>query len=183
LGWSPPPPFIDIRRGRVHAREISGVVVFSPNRGRTVSGCCRKYTLEHWSLWRWAWQSSWEPFSIAGIAPASCGSSGWSGGRCREYRPPRFTWRSAEGSADGGLAPVKVRTPPEGCAHVRRGSYSRRSMRSRQHNGGSSAEHVRTVRHRFPQCRYSAGDGGAVIGVDGRDSGRCCCAEWRPDTI
>ena len=56
----PPPPFIDTRRGGVHVREISGVVVFSPNRGRTVSSCCRKYTVEHWRVWRWAWQLSWE---------------------------------------------------------------------------------------------------------------------------
>ena len=58
-------------------------------------------------------------FSLVGIAPASYGSSGWSGGCCREYRPPRFPWRSAEGSVDGGLALVKVRTSPEGCAHAR----------------------------------------------------------------
>ena len=33
LGRSPPPPFIDTRRGGVHVREGEEVAVFSPNRG------------------------------------------------------------------------------------------------------------------------------------------------------
>ena len=38
----PLPPFIDSRRDELHAWEISRVVPFSPNRGRTVDGsCCR----------------------------------------------------------------------------------------------------------------------------------------------
>ena len=36
LRESPPPPFIDTRRGGVHAQEIVEVVVFSPNRGGAV---------------------------------------------------------------------------------------------------------------------------------------------------
>ena len=87
------------------------------------------------------------------------------------------------GSCRQGLAPVKVQTAFEGRAHAVREFRSGESTRSRQHSGGSSAEHVRTVRRRFPQCRYSAGDGEAVTGVGGRDSGRCWCAEWRPDAI
>ena len=38
------PPFIDTRRGGVHAQEIAEVVVFSPNRGGAVVEHCRKYT-------------------------------------------------------------------------------------------------------------------------------------------
>ena len=45
LRLSPPPPFIDTRRGGVHAQEIVEVVVFSPNRGvqwsSTVEGILR----------------------------------------------------------------------------------------------------------------------------------------------
>ena len=46
-------------------------------------------------------------------------------GRCRKYRPPRLSWRSAEGSVDGGLAFVKVRTPSEGLPYAYRGFRSR----------------------------------------------------------
>ena len=42
---SPPPPFIDTRRGGVHAQEIVEVVVFSPNRGGAVVEHCGKYTV------------------------------------------------------------------------------------------------------------------------------------------
>jgi hypothetical protein len=42
LGRSPPPPFIGSRRGGYMYGEISEVVVFPPNSGRTVEGCyCR----------------------------------------------------------------------------------------------------------------------------------------------
>jgi hypothetical protein len=37
--------------------------------------------------------------------------------------------------------------------------------------------------HRFPQCRHSVRNGGAVSGVGGRDSGHSHCAEWRPDAV
>ena len=36
------------------------VVVFSPNHGGAVVGCCWKYTVEHRRVWRQAWRSSWE---------------------------------------------------------------------------------------------------------------------------
>ena len=39
------PPFIDTRRGGVHAQEIVEVVVFSPNRGGAMVEHCRKYTV------------------------------------------------------------------------------------------------------------------------------------------
>ena len=102
--------------------EISEVVIFSPNRGRIAEGPCRKYTVEHGvghdSRPR-------RPFSPMEITSASCGVSGWSGGCCGKYHPLRLSWRSAEGSVDGGLVPVKVRTPSEGLPHACRGFCSR----------------------------------------------------------
>src|SRR6185295_17978196 len=47
----PPPPFIDTRRGGVHAQEIVEVVVFSPNRGGAVIEHCGKYTVGY-GAWR-----------------------------------------------------------------------------------------------------------------------------------
>ena len=47
LKGSPPPPFIDTRRGGVHAQGIVKVVVFSPNRGGAVIEHCGKYTVGH----------------------------------------------------------------------------------------------------------------------------------------
>ena len=170
MGRSPPPPFIDTRRGGVYVRKISRVGVFSPNRGRAVYGCCRKYTVEHWRVWRQAWQASWEPFSLAGIAPASCGSSGRRGGRCRRYRPLCPSWQSTEGSAGGVLL------------------WSRSVPRSRvvptlAEDPENSVRHVCTGCRRFPQSRNSAGDGCIVTGVGGRDSGHSCYAAWRPDAV
>ena len=52
-------------------------------------------------------------------------SCGHRGGRCGRYRPPCLSWRSAEGSADGGLALVKARTSSEGCAQACRGFCGR----------------------------------------------------------
>ena len=43
LRESPPPPFIDTRRGGVHAQGIVEVVVLSPNRGGAVVEHCGKY--------------------------------------------------------------------------------------------------------------------------------------------
>src|SRR6185503_8133952 len=51
LKESPPPPFIDTKRGGVHAQEIVEVVVFSPNRGGAVVEHCRKYTAGY-GVWR-----------------------------------------------------------------------------------------------------------------------------------
>ena len=56
-------------------------------------------------------------------------------------------------------------------------------MGSWQHSGGNSVRHVCTGRCRFPKGRNSAGDGGTVTGVGGRDSGHTRCAEWRPDAV
>jgi len=116
---SPPPPLIDTRRGGYMYGEISEVAVFSPNRGRIVSGCCREYTMEH-GVGRDSRPG--KPFSRAGIASASRGSSRWRSVFCGEYCPPRLTWRSAEGPVVGDLALVKVRTTSEGYIHACRGS-------------------------------------------------------------
>ena len=139
------------RRGRSHRS--------SPNQGRAMAEYCRKYTVPHWRVRRRAWQSSlasslslrrsrWRPGS----------SSGQHGGSCRGYRPLRLTWRHSEGPAGGGLDLVKVRAAPEGRAHAIRGACSRGGRRNRQYSGKRSAEHVRTVRRRFPLCCYSAGE-------------------------
>ena len=140
----PATSFYRHKKDRSTCTGRSEVVVFSPNRGCAVNVYCRKYTVRHWRSWRRAWQASWETFSLAGIAPTSCGSSGRHGGCCGRYRPPCLSWRSAEGSIDGGLALVKVRTPPEGRPHASQGLRGRGSTGSRQHSGGNSARHVCT---------------------------------------
>jgi len=112
-----------------------------------------------------------------------CGSSGRRGGCCGGYRPPGVTWQSVEGPAGGGLALVKVQTAFVGRAHAVRGFRSGESTRSRQHSGRSSAGHVCAERRRFPLCRCSARDGGAVTGVGGWDPGHIHCGEWRSDTV
>ena len=102
--------------------EIAEVVVFSPNRGVVVVGCRRKYTV---GCGAGRGGRPGVSFSLAEIVPVSCGIKGRSGGRRREYRLPRLSWRSTEGSVDGGLALVKVRTPSEGLPHACRGFCSR----------------------------------------------------------
>ena len=97
LGRSPPPPFIDTRWGGYMYGEISKVVIFAPNQGRTVSGCCREYTMEHGVGCD---SRPGKPFSRAGTSPASRGSSRRRGVFCRECCPPCLTWRSAEGPVD-----------------------------------------------------------------------------------
>jgi hypothetical protein len=82
-----------------------------------------------------------------------------------------------------GQGPGRVRGSRPCYSRVPRWGKYEGSTRSWQYSGGSSAEHVRAVHRRFPQCCYSAKDGGAVTGVGGWDSGHCCCAEWRPDAI
>ena len=39
------------------------------------------------------------------------------------------------------------------------------------------------LHRRFPQCRHSVRNGGAVTGVGGRDSGHSHCGEWRPVAV
>ena len=103
---------------------------------------CAVAVAGHWRAWRRAEQFLGS-LSHTRKNPASCDSSGRCGGCGWSYCPPRLTWRSAEGPADGGLALVKVRTVSEGRPYACRGSCSRGSMRSWQHRGESSVRHVR----------------------------------------
>ena len=121
--------------------EISKVVIFAPNQGRTVSGCCREYTMEHGVGCD---SRPGKPFSRAGTSPASRGSSRRRGVFCRECCPPRLTWRSAECPVDYGLVLVKVRTTSEGYIHACQGSCSRGSTRSWKHSGASNVRQART---------------------------------------
>ena len=69
--------------------EISEVIVFSPNHGRIVEGCCREHTVEH-DAGRGSHPG--KPFSRVRIAPASCGANGRNGVFYRVYCPPRASW-------------------------------------------------------------------------------------------
>ena len=62
----PLPPFIDSRRDGLHAREISGVVLFFPNRGRTVDGpCCRAL----WGMAPGVVVVLGSPLTVSGMCP------------------------------------------------------------------------------------------------------------------
>ena len=179
----PPPPFIDTKRGGVHVRREEEVVV-SPR-----IGGAQRMSIVGSTLWGTGDYGAGRAALLGGVLtwrrsrrrPGS--SSGRRGGSCRGYRPLRLTWRRSEGPAGGGLDRVKVRTTPEGRAHAVRGSCSRGGTRSMQHSGRSSAAHVRTVCRRFPQCRHSARDGGAVTEVGRWDPGHSHCAAWWPDVV
>ena len=95
-------------------------------------------------------QSSWVS-SLALRRSRRCpgSSSGRNGGRYRGYRPLRLTWRCSEGPAGGGLDLVKVRTTPEGRAHVARGAFSEESTREVQGVGSTVAG---IAPHTFAQC-------------------------------
>jgi len=67
-GKEPASSFYRHKKGRLHVREISEVVVFSPNRGGTVIGRCRKYTV---GCGAGRGGRPVEPFSLAEIAPVS----------------------------------------------------------------------------------------------------------------
>ena len=90
---------------------IFDVVILSPNQG----GQLTVAVAEHCEAWPRARPSSLEAFSHAWNVPASYGTSGRCGGSGRARRPLHLTGLSAEGAADGGLAPVKGRTAFEGC--------------------------------------------------------------------
>ena len=161
----------------------SEVVVFSPNRG------CRGWPLlkvHCGALGSMALGVAvilGSPLALRRSRRCPGDSCGRRGGRCGGYRSPCSTWRRVKGPAGGGLALVKTRTPSKGCAHTRRGFCKGESTRSRQHSGKSSAKRVCTGCRRFPQGRNSAGNGGTVTGVGGRDSGHSCCAAWWPDAV
>ena len=174
--WRPPPPFIDTRRGGVHVRgdlkSSSSPRIWGAQWVTTVKSTL--WGTEEHGAGRGGCPGRCP--DLAEIAPVSLWFlwASW----CSLLRVPSsvLTWQSIEGSAGGGLALVKARTAFEGCTHADRGFCGRGSTRSRQHNGGSSAGHVCTGRRRFPQCRHSAGDGGAVTRVGGRDFDYSCCA-------
>ena len=110
VGRGPPPPFIGSRRGGLHAQNVSGFVVLSPNRGEQLTVPVAK----HCVAWPRIWSSSLEAFSHAWNAFLPCGASGHRGDSCGARCPLRLTGRSAEGAADGGLVLVKGRTTSEG---------------------------------------------------------------------
>ena len=112
LGSGLPPPFIGSRRGGVHARNVLGFVILSPNRGEQLAVAVA--VAEYCEAWLWASPSSWGAVDYAWDVSLPCGASGRRGDCCRAYFPLRLTGRSAEGAADGGLAPVKGRTAFEG---------------------------------------------------------------------
>jgi len=179
----PTSPFYRHKEGRSTYMGRSKVVFFSPNWGCAVDDYCKKYTVgteEHGA----------RHGGFPGRHPWSCGDCAGilvvprvSWRSLLRVPSPVLTWQSIESLAGGGLALVKARTTFEGCAHADRGIRGRGSMRSRRHSGGSSAGHVCTGSRKFPQCGHSDGDGGAVTGVGGRDSGHGCCATWCPDIV
>ena len=67
---SMPPPFIDARRGGVHAQEVVEVVVFFPNRGGAVVEHCGKYTVGY-GVWRGS--RPWPGGDRAGVFVAPAG--------------------------------------------------------------------------------------------------------------
>ena len=178
LGRSPPPPFIDTRRGGVHARGDQNSSS-SPRIG--VRGGCVLWKVHYGALESKALGVAVVLGGVLGLAEIASASSRLSQASWRLLlRVPSSVLGVAErrGPSRRGLALDMAQAAFEGRAHANRGFCSRESARSRQHSGGSSAGHVRTERHRFPQCRCSAGDDRAVTGVGGQDSGHGCCAAW-----
>ena len=113
LRESPPPPFIDTRRGGVHAQEIVEVVVFSPNCGGAVVEHYGKYTVGY-GVWRGS--HPWPCEDRAGILIAPAGGVVIAvGGTVLQ------AWRRSEGPAIQGLVLVKAGAAPEGRAHAVRG--------------------------------------------------------------
>jgi len=113
---APIPPFIGSRRDGLHARVISRVVPFFPNRGRIVDGsCCRAL----WGMASGVVAVLESPLTVPRACPYPVVPvDGVAVARCA----PRLTRRGAEGATDGGLGPVKGRTAFEVAAHARRGS-------------------------------------------------------------
>ena len=105
------------------------------------------------------------------------------GGRCRRYRPLCPSWQSTEGSAGGVLLWSRSVPHSRVVPTLTEDPAEEEGTGSWQHSGENSVRYVCTGCRRFPQSRKSAGDGGIVTGVGGRDSGHSCCAAWRPDAI
>ena len=119
LKKSLPPPFIDTRRGGVHAQEIVEVIVFSPNRESAVVEHCRKCTVGY-SVW--CGSRPWSCGDRAGVLVATAGGvvvavggtvpQAWCGDvprvlqarvlfRSRPEPLPRVVPMPLEGSAEG----------------------------------------------------------------------------------
>jgi len=115
-----------------------------------------------WRLQRAAWSLLWGvPSSRRGVA-AFRGS----------YRP--------------GSCPGQGRSCFRGSCHAVRGLRGRESTNEVWGVGSIVAGEVPSTSctaSRFPQCRHSVRNGGAVTGVGGRDSGHYHCGEWRPDVV
>ena len=137
------PPFIDTRRGGVHAQEIAEVIVFSPNRGGAVVEHCRKYTVGY-GAWRGSrpGRHPWPCGDRAGVLVAPAGGVAvaveGTSSRCRvaAFRGPCRLWSCpGQGSVRvQGSFPYRLRV-------LQRGKY-KGSTGSWQHSGWSSAEHV-----------------------------------------
>ena len=127
LRESPPPPFIDTRRGGVHVRGDRGSRRLLPE-SRGCSG--RALWKVHCGVWRLEWQSSWaSSLALRRSRQRPCSSCGRRGSRCRVYRPPGVAWRRPEGPAGQGLVLVKAGAAPEGCAHAVRGLHGGESLK------------------------------------------------------
>ena len=109
-GRGPPPPFTGSRRGRLHARNVSGFVILSSNRGEQLA----VPVAEHCEAWLRAWSLSLEDFSHAWDVSLSCGVRGRCGDSYRTHCPLCLTGRTIEGVSDGGLILVDSRTVLEG---------------------------------------------------------------------
>ena len=183
----PASPFIDTRRGGVHVREGGRSRRSSPNRGRTVVNYCRKYAVGLRRSWRRACGCPGRCPGLAEIAPASLWllRASWRllsrvPSSVRDVAASRGSCRPESCSGQG---PGCVRGLRPCCSRVPQWRKYEGSMRSWRHSGNNSAEHVGTRRRRFPQCRHSVRDGGAVTGVGGWDPGHSHCVEWWSDAI
>ena len=131
------PPFIDIRRGRVHVQEGEEVAV--PPR---IGGAQWSTTVES-TLWGSEDHGTGRAV-VLGVVLAlwrscrrRCGSCGRRGISCRGYRPLCAMWRCLEGPTSRSLTLVKARAVFEGCAHAVRGFPSGESTREVWGVGGT----------------------------------------------
>jgi len=180
----PASPFIDTRRGGIHAQEIAEVVVLSLNRGGAVVEHCRKCTMGY----------DVRRGSHPGHRPWPCGDhagvlTALEGGvvvpvesivpRVRRSGAPRVPQAGVLPWSRSGPLPRAVPMPFVGSTEGKaRGKYGELVAQWLEQCRARLAQH-----RRFPQWRHSIQNGGAVSGVGGRDSGHSHCAEWRPDAI
>ena len=113
----------------------------------------------------------------------SCGASGRCGDSYRACRPLRLTGRGAEGAADGDLCFVQWSYRVRGSLPMPAESPAEGRV---QRFGSTVAGAVLDMSAQRLASPHSAGNGGTVTGVGGRDSGRVRCVAWlltSPDTI